>query len=93
MLKNRCCPWFDKLTMRAKPLKTRDLILSLSKDEAKISCFFSSLLVLISRAREAFRSVTRAGTCHLQDLKGGRNPRRACTHRFNELLFLQGLKN
>jgi hypothetical protein len=27
MLKNRCCPWFDKLTMRAKPLKTRDLIL------------------------------------------------------------------
>ncbi len=44
MLKNRCCPWFDKLTMRAKPLKTRDLILSLSKDEAKISCFFKSLL-------------------------------------------------
>ena len=34
----------DKLTMRAKPLKTRDLILSLSEDEAKISCFFSSLL-------------------------------------------------
>ncbi len=30
--------------MRAKPLKTRDLILSLSKDEAKISCFLSSLL-------------------------------------------------
>jgi hypothetical protein len=26
----------DKLTMRAKPLKTRDLIMSLSKDEAKI---------------------------------------------------------
>jgi transposase len=25
------CPWFDKLTMRAKPLKTRDLVLSLSK--------------------------------------------------------------
>jgi hypothetical protein len=38
-------PWFDKLTMRAEPLKTRDLILSLSKDEAKIPCFFSSLLV------------------------------------------------
>jgi hypothetical protein len=34
---------FDKLTVRAKPLKTRDLILSLSKDEAKISCSFSSL--------------------------------------------------
>ena len=29
----------DKLTMRNKPLKTHDLILSLSKDEAKISCF------------------------------------------------------
>jgi hypothetical protein len=28
--------------MRAKPLKTRGLILSLSKDEAKISGFFSS---------------------------------------------------
>ena len=33
----------DRLTMRTKPLKTHDLILSLSKDEAKISCFFSSL--------------------------------------------------
>ena len=33
--------------MRAKPLKTRDLILSLSKDEAKISCFFSSPLVKV----------------------------------------------
>jgi hypothetical protein len=41
----RCCPWFDWLTMRAKPLKTRDLILSLSKDGAKISCFFSRLPV------------------------------------------------
>jgi hypothetical protein len=30
--------------MRAKPLKTRGLILSLSKDEAKISAFFSILL-------------------------------------------------
>jgi hypothetical protein len=30
--------------MRAKPLKTPDLILSPSKDEAKISCFFGSLL-------------------------------------------------
>jgi hypothetical protein len=28
------CPWFDKLTMRAKPLKSLNLILSLSKDEA-----------------------------------------------------------
>jgi hypothetical protein len=33
--------WFDKLTMRGKPLKTRDLILSLSKDEAKISCLLA----------------------------------------------------
>ena len=49
VLKKRCCPWFDKLTMRAKPLKTRDLILSLSKDEAKISRFFSSLLALSFR--------------------------------------------
>ena len=29
-------------------MKTRDLILSLSKDEAKISCLFSSLLALFS---------------------------------------------
>ena len=40
-------PNCDKLTMRAKALKTRDLILSLSKDEAKISCFFNSLLVFV----------------------------------------------
>jgi hypothetical protein len=39
------CPWFDKLTMRAKPLKTRDLILSLSKDEAKISCPIVNALI------------------------------------------------
>jgi hypothetical protein len=35
--------------MRAKPLKTRDLILSLSKDEAKTSCSFSGLLGLYWR--------------------------------------------
>ena len=34
----------DRLTMRFNPFKTLGLILSLSKDEAKISCFFSSLL-------------------------------------------------
>jgi hypothetical protein len=34
--------------MRAKPLKTPDLILSPSKDEAKISCFCSSLLDSVS---------------------------------------------
>ena len=33
----------DKLTMRSNPLKSLGLILSLSKDEAKISCFFSIL--------------------------------------------------
>jgi hypothetical protein len=30
----RCGPWFDKLTMRSKPLKSLGLILSLSKDDA-----------------------------------------------------------
>jgi hypothetical protein len=34
----------DKLTMRSKPLKSLHLILSLSKDEAGISAFFSILL-------------------------------------------------
>jgi hypothetical protein len=42
--------------MRAKPLKTRDLILSLSKDKAKISCFFSGLLVLILFYKANLRS-------------------------------------
>jgi hypothetical protein len=32
----RCGPWFDKLTMRSKPLKSLGLILSLSKDEHEI---------------------------------------------------------
>ena len=40
----RCGPWFDKLTMRFKPLKSLHLILSLSKDEAGISAFSSTLL-------------------------------------------------
>ena len=44
MLGKRCCPWFDKLTMRSKPLKSLALILSLSKDGAWISAFFSSIL-------------------------------------------------
>jgi hypothetical protein len=35
----QCGPWFDKLTMRFKPLKTLDLILSLSKDEAMNTAF------------------------------------------------------
>ena len=34
----------DKLTVRFKPLKSLHLILSLSKDEAGFSAFFSSLL-------------------------------------------------
>jgi hypothetical protein len=33
--RNATSSWFGKLTMRTKPLKTHDLILSLSKDEAK----------------------------------------------------------
>jgi hypothetical protein len=33
-------PWFDKLTMRINPLKALDLILSLSKDESRITSFF-----------------------------------------------------
>jgi hypothetical protein len=37
-------PWFDKLTMRINSLKTLDLILSLSKDEARLPGFFTSLL-------------------------------------------------
>jgi hypothetical protein len=37
MRKKRCCPWFDRLTMRMNAVKTLDLILSLSKDEAAIS--------------------------------------------------------
>jgi hypothetical protein len=40
----RCRPWFDKLTMRAKPLITRNLILSLSKDGTSVRLFFSILL-------------------------------------------------
>jgi hypothetical protein len=40
--------------MRAKPLKTPDLILSPSKDEAKISCFFSGLLEFIARNEGGF---------------------------------------
>jgi hypothetical protein len=35
--------------MRFKPLKTLGLILSLSKDEATFSAFFSGLLVLGAR--------------------------------------------
>ncbi len=39
--------------MRISSLKTLDLILSLSKDEAKISCFFSILTVPPSRKQSA----------------------------------------
>ena len=49
----RCGPWFDTLTMRFKPLKSLHLILSLSKDEAGISAFFSILLVLFQARAEA----------------------------------------
>jgi hypothetical protein len=46
----------DKLTMRFKPLKRLDLILSLSKDEDTFSGFFSSLLkapIPLSRRRKS----------------------------------------
>jgi hypothetical protein len=49
--KKRCGPWFDKLTMWSKPLKSLHLILSLSKDAAWISAFFSSLLSAGTGAR------------------------------------------
>jgi hypothetical protein len=38
--------------MRDKPLKKRDLILNLSKDEAKISAFFSILLGWVSSRKD-----------------------------------------
>jgi hypothetical protein len=44
-LKKRCCPWFNRLAMRMNALKTLDFILSLSKNEATISCCFSNPLV------------------------------------------------
>jgi hypothetical protein len=50
MLKKRCCPWFDRLTMRMNALKTLDLILSLSKDEATIFVLFQQSA---SRRQEA----------------------------------------
>ncbi len=33
----RCCPWFDKLTMRSKPVISLGLILSLSQDGAELT--------------------------------------------------------
>jgi hypothetical protein len=51
------CPWFDKLTMRINSLKTLDLILSLSKDEAKLPGFFSSLLTSPLRRRNHMRLI------------------------------------
>jgi hypothetical protein len=51
LLKKRRCPWFDKLTMRINSLKTLDLILRVSKDEAKLSGFFGSLLRPARRVR------------------------------------------
>jgi len=45
----RCGPWFDKLTMRPKPFKSLYLILSLSKDEGRSSCFFSSPQVRVTQ--------------------------------------------
>ena len=48
--------------MRAKPLKTRDLILSLSKDEAKISCFFAACY--FSKEKIRFQSSFMLMICH-----------------------------
>jgi hypothetical protein len=42
--------------MRVNSLKTLDLILSLSKDEAKLSGFFSSVLELARPPRAVFAS-------------------------------------
>ena len=42
----RCCPWFDRLTISINSLKTLDLIQSLSKDEAKISVLFQQPFVV-----------------------------------------------
>jgi len=47
--------------MTINSLKTLDLILSLSKDEAKLSGFFSSLLARISHQRCDLRVVFHAG--------------------------------
>jgi hypothetical protein len=53
MLKKRCCPWFDRLTMRMNVLKTLDLILSLSEDEATIFMLFQQPAGRISKAVHA----------------------------------------
>ncbi len=50
-VESRCGPWFDKLTMRFKPLKTRGLILSLSKDEAGISALDRDPIASLPRER------------------------------------------
>ena len=48
--------------MRMNSLKTLDLILSLSKDEARISRFFSSLLHTLAE-RKAFRLTAKVKPC------------------------------
>jgi hypothetical protein len=52
MLKKRCRPWFDKLTMRMNALKTFDLILTLSK-EATIFMLFQHPASRIRKAVDA----------------------------------------
>ena len=55
----------DKLTMRSKPLSTLGLILSLSKDEATDSCFFSILLALQrGRCKPRLRAYDAHNRCH-----------------------------
>ena len=41
--KERCCPWFDKLTMRSQPLKALGLILS---NHNKLTMRFKPLITL-----------------------------------------------
>ena len=45
----RCCPWFDRLTVRINALRTIDLILSLSKDEARINQPVISVAICVVR--------------------------------------------
>ena len=64
-----CCPWFGKLTMRINSLKNLGLILSLSKNETKISYFFSGLLMSLC-LRIAVRAYREGCKINDDDLSG-----------------------
>jgi hypothetical protein len=70
LAEKRCCPWFDKLTMRLKSLKTRDLILSLSKDEARFQA--------PSAARATWLPAAKAAPKRWAPLENVRSLRGAC---------------